>query len=250
MGKGFYIIFLITGIAETLALQPPSDSSGSVQPANKATASLAVRVHSVGLFAYMGKVVNHNPAADILFNYTSRTKWGFSIFKVADLADIHSHNNFAFALVNKTFALGSMMTLAPNIGVGLEQQNKFVDQGSDVLFMLTTTLRLNKNLSLDHTALFNNLIFERAFSDWTNRIRLMYSRGHLDRTTTLWHNNRLMDDVDYFSTGASVFYNRIRLSQKVWLGGGATAMFMVASSNPERFHYKTGFQFTTSLTIK
>ena len=142
------------------------------------------------------------------------------------------------------------MTVAPTIGIGLEQQNKFADHGSDVLFMLTSTLRLNKNLTLDHTALFNNLIFETAFADWTNRIRLMYSRGHVDAITTVWHNNQLTDDVDYLSTGASIFYNRIRLSRKLGLGAGATVLFMVASSNPDRFHYKTGIQFTTSLTIK
>jgi hypothetical protein len=250
MKRGIYILFLIVGTVDAFALQPLSDSLSLLRPPKRATASVAFRVHSAGLFMYMGRVVNHNPAADIFFTYTSPTKWGVSVFKVADLADIHSNNNFAFALVSKTFQVGSRITVAPNIGIGLEQQHRFADHGSDVLFMLTSTFRLNKNLTLDHTALFNNLIFETAFSDWTNRVRLLYSIGHLDAITTVWHNNRLIDDAQYLSTGASIFYNRIRLSEKLWLGGGATAMCIASSSNPERFPFKTGIQFSTSLTIR
>jgi hypothetical protein len=142
-------IFLVSTWA--WALQPPtSDSTIIAVPQKKTTPSLVIRAHSLGLFTYMGKVVNYHPAGDVFFSYTTNNGWGFSAFKVADLSDIHSHNNFAFALINKTFHLGNRLTIAPSIGVNLEQQHKFVDHGSDVLAMLTTTLRLNKNLVVDH----------------------------------------------------------------------------------------------------
>lgn len=249
--KLYFTGFIVLISAWVLALQPPtSDSTIIAAPQKKTTPSLVMRAHSLGLFTYMGKVVNYHPAGDVFFSYTTNNGWGFSAFKVADLSDIHSHNNFAFGLINKTLHLGKRLSIAPSIGISLEQQHKFVDHGSDVLAMLTTTLRLNKNLVIDHNAMFNNLIFETHFSDWINRFRILYSKNHMDVTGLVWHNNALIDGTEYTSSGISFFYNRIRLTKKVWLGGGVTDLWAMTSSNTDIAPKRNGLQFTTSITLK
>ena len=250
MKKGFYLSVFMLVSGWVFALQPPTDSTVLKSPKQKQALSVVARVHSMGIFSFMGKVVNYNPAADIFFTYTSRSSWGVSVFKVADLSDIHSHNNFAFALINKTLRAGPRLTITPNVGVALEQQNKFADHGSGVMALLTSTFRINKNLALEHNALFNNLLFETKYRDWTNRLRVLYSMGHLDIIGMLWHNNGFIDDTNYFSTGVSIFYNRISLGKKIWLGGGVTGMLTANQSNPELPHHKKGIQLTSSITIK
>ncbi len=251
MRRKYYLttFILLSGVC-ALALQPPADSSGLTLPKKKNTPAITMRLHSMGLFSYMGKVVNYSPAADILFTYTTQSGWGVSAFKVVDVRDVHSHNNFAFALIYKSFHIGERLTITPNIGAALEQQNAFADHGSDLIAMLTTSFRLNQNLVVDHNAMFTNLVFEPVYSDWINRFRLIYSKGHWDATGVLWHNNGLIDGANYFSTGASVFYNRISLGKRVWMGGGVTAIFTTNQSNPEQPHHKKGIQFTAAITIK
>ncbi len=250
MKKKIYLMLFLLGSVSASALQPPTDSTVLPVVAKKNSASVAVRVHSMGIFTYMGKVVNHNPASDIFISYTSRTGWGVSAFKVVDLSDLHSHNNFAFVLLSKSFHVGKRLTIAPSIGAALEQQHKFADHGSDLLAMLTTTYKLNQHWTMEYNAMFANLIVEHKNTDWINRLRVLYSNGHLDVTGFLWHNNGVIDAGHYLSSGASIFYNRIKLGKKVWLGVGMTGLYTSIQSNPEQPHYQKGLQFTTSLTIK
>jgi hypothetical protein len=250
MKNKIYLMIFLFGFSYAQALQPLTDSTVLPATTKKSSTSVALRVHSIGIFTYMGKVVNYNPASDIFFSYISRSGWGVSAFKVVDLRDIHSHNNFAFALLTKSFHIGKRLTLAPSIGAALEQQHKFADHGSDMLAMLTTTFKLNQHWAIEYNALFANLIVERTETDWINRLKLMYSKGHLDVTGFLWHNNNVMDDGHYLSSGASIFYNRMKLGKKVWLGAGMTGLLTTVQSDPEKPHYKKGLQFTTSLTIK
>lgn len=249
--KKFYLLslFFITN-GWVSAFQSAADSAEIIPVRKRSHFTVVTRVHTMGLFMYMGKVVNHNPAADIYFNYSTRNGWGISAFKVVDMNDVHSHNNFAFALVSKTFHLGRKLTVTPNIGAALEQQHAFADHGSDVIVMLTSNFQITKNLTIDHSALFNNLVFETVYSDWTNRFRLMYSKAHFDATGFLWHNNAVIDKANYTSTGVSIFYNRIPLGSRVWLGAGLTSLFTIQSSNIEKLPTQSGIQFTTSLTIK
>lgn len=232
------------------AMAFPSDSTKRASPKKKGTSSVVVRTHTLGLFFYMGKVANYHPTADVSFTYTGSGGWGLFVFKVADIKDIHSHNNFTFALLSKAIHLGSHFTITPNIGVALEQQHAFADHGSDVLAMLTSSFRFNKNLVADQTAMFTNLIFEPVYSDWINRFRLLYSKGHLDMTGFLWLNNGLIDGIHYTSTGISIFYNRIPLGKRVWLGGGATGLLVSRRLSTDVVPINNGVQFTASLTIK
>jgi hypothetical protein len=248
--KKIYLISLLLASCTARAFQPAGDSA-TITPIKATRAyTITTRVHTMGLFMYMGKVVNHNPAADIFFNTTGPKGWGISAFKVVDVNDIHSNNNFAFAFISKTFHLGDRLTATPFIGGGLEQQHGFVSHGSDVMLQLQSGYRINKKLTIDHIAIFNNVLFYTEFSDWTNRFRLMYSDGHVDITGFFWSNNALIDKASYTSTGMSIFYNRVPVAKRLWLGAGLTTLATVNSSNPEVLPAQTGIQFSTALTFK
>lgn len=249
--KNFYLLSLLLTISiQVLAFQSSGDSATVTQPEVKRSYTVTTRVHTMGLFMYMGKVVNHNPAADIFFNTTGPKGWGISAFKVVDVNDVHSGNNFAFAFISKSFHVGKQLTVTPFVGGGLEQQHGFASHGSDFMLQLQTSYRINRKLTIDHITIFNNIYFYPEFADWTNRFRLIYSDGHLDITGYYWNNNGLMDNATYTSTGLSVFYNRIAMSKRLWFGTGITALATVESSNDENLPKQTGIQFSTVLTFK
>jgi hypothetical protein len=252
MRKDFYLtgFFLVTAVV-AFAFQPPSvDSSGVVPQKKKNTPTVTTRVHTMGLFLYMGKVVNHNPAADLFFNYTTRNGWGFSAFKVVDVNDLHSHNNFAFMFVSKAFHLGQRLTIAPFLGAGLEQQHSFANRGSDAMAQLMSTYKLNKKLSVEYIGIFNNIIFATEHADWTNRFRLMYTDRHWDLIGLFWNNNGFIDHATYTSAGGSLYYNRIPVADKLWIGVGLTTLVTIQSSNERSIPKQSGLQFTTALTFK
>jgi hypothetical protein len=249
--KKFYLLsFLLAFGFQALAFQPASDSAAVIPPKSKRTYTITTRVHTMGLFMYMGKVVNHNPAADIFFNTTGPKGWGFSAFKVTDVNDVHSNNNFAFAFVSKSFHLGQRLTVTSFVGGGLEQQHGFASHGSDFMLQLQTGYRINKKLTIDHIAIFNNIYFYTEFADWTNRFRLMYSEDHVDITGFFWNNNGLIDRAGYTSTGVSIFYNRVPVAKRLWLGAGITTLATVSSTNQENLPKQSGIQFSTALTFK
>jgi hypothetical protein len=98
--------------------------------------------------------------------------------------------------------------------------------------------------------MFNNVAVETEYADWTNRFRLIYSRGHVDISGFFWHNNGVIDGADYTSTGVSLFYNRVPVSKRLFLGIGLTTLSTVQSSNMERTPTQAGLQFSTTLTFK
>jgi hypothetical protein len=252
MRKEFYlIVFLVILSACAFGLQPPATDSSSIVPQKKKiTPTITARVHTMGLFLYMGKVVNHNPAADLFFNYTTRNGWGFSAFKVVDVNDVHSNNNFAFMFVSKAFHLGERLTIAPFVGAGLEQQHSFANHGSDAMVQLLGNYKLNKKLSLEYIGIFNNIIFVPEHADWTNRFRLMYTDGHWDLIGIFWNNNGFIDHKTYTSAGGSLYYNRIPVANKLWIGVGLTTLITMQSSNESSVPKQSGLQFTTALTFK
>lgn len=248
--KKFYIAVLLMMATELMALQPPADSTTVVEKKKKILPTITTRVHTMGLFLYMGKVVNHNPAADLFFNYTTRNGWGVSVFKVVDVNDVHSHNNFAFAFISKAFHIGERLTVAPFVGAGLEQQHSFANYGSDAMVQLNASYKINKRLTVDYIGIFNNIIFAREHEDWTNRFRLLYTQGHWDLTGMFWRNNGMIDGKTYTSAGASLYYNRIPVADKLWLGAGLTTLLTLQSSDENSVPKQSGIQFTTALTFK
>lgn len=249
--KKFYTSGLLTlVIGSSIALQENVDSASIIPEKKKGTPIIITRVHTMGLFLYMGKVVNNNPAADIYFNYTTPSGWGISAFKVVDLNSSHSDNNFAFAFINKAFHLSRRITVTPYAGVALEQQHSFASHGSDIMLQLVTSFHLNKTLTLEHISIISNVAFETSYADWTNRLRLIYSNGHVDVTGFFWHNNGLIDQENYTSSGVSIFYNRVPVAKRLYLGAGLTTLSTFQSSNQESIPTKAGLQFSTTLTFK
>ena len=247
----FYIVGLWVLVFSACAgFEHAEDSSLIIPQKKKGSFTIISRVHTMGLFLYMGKAVNNNPAADVYFNYTTAKGWGFSTFKVTDINDVHSPNNFMLMVFSKSFHLGNRFTVTPYMGAALEQQHAFADEGSDAFALLTSTFKFSTNFSAEHTAMFNNLIFEPTHSDWTNRFRLMYSKGHVDITGLFWNNTALIDNQSYITTGLSIFYNRIPLSKRASCGAGVTGLMVARVSDPEQGPVKNGIQFTTALTIK
>ena len=246
----FYIAALLITSSSVSGLQLTEDSAVVDTKKKKGSMVIASRVHTMGLFLYMGRVVNYNPATDLYFNYTTNKGWGISAFKAADVNDIHSSNNFAFAFVSKTFHIGDRLVIAPYLGAGLEQQHGFANHGSDLMFQLQSSFRLNKKLSIELIGIFNNLIFATEHQDWTNRLRLLFNNGHWDLIGMVWSNNGIFDEATYTSGGLSAFYNRIPLSKRLSMGVGLTSLSTFHSSNVEHTPKPSGLQFSTTVTFK
>lgn len=225
----FSTLLIFTGLHPTIAGSTRPDSV--MREKEKAwTFKSTARVHTRGLFAYGGRVASKNPAFDINFNY-NRKHWGFLIFKATDMMEHTSANNFTLAVFYKNFKLGRQLTIAPHLGVFLEQPYHFAGHGSDVAIINITTLKLNSHLSLEHTALLGNMLLEPSYRDWVNRFRLLFTHKHWDITAALWHNNQVFDQADYLSSGLHVMYSRIKLSDAFNVSVGVTELSVLHSSH-------------------
>lgn len=192
---------------------------------------LTLRAHSKAIFNFGGRVGSDNPTTDINFTY-DRKQWGFLVFKGQDLLDHGTFYNFALITVYKNFRLSDKWTMTPSIGSFLEEQNAIVDKGSDVVFLLTTSFRLNQHVTLEHMSLLGNLVFEPEERDWVNRFRLLYTHRHLDFVASTWHNNQVLDNSWYWSAGLSASYSRIRLADHLQASIGVSGLVMIHTSDP------------------
>ncbi len=191
---------------------------------------LTARLHNQGIFNFGGRVGSNNPTGDVNFTY-DRKKWGFLFFKGHDFYDHNTFYNFALLTVYKNFKLSEKVTITPSIGSFLEQANSIADRGSDIVSILTTTVRLNQNFSVEYMSLFGNLVIEPAERDWVNRVRLLYFGKHLDVITSFWHNNSVFDHSSYWSTGLNVAYSRIKVADHFYLSTGVTSLVMLQTSD-------------------
>lgn len=204
------------------------------------------RIHTKGMFTYGGRICSDNPAFDINFIY-DRKKWGFLFYKAFDLKDHTTANNFTLAVLYKNFKLGKRLTFTPNVGVLLEQPHQFADHGSDLVFIATTAFKVNPKLTLEHTALFGNLVIEPEIRDYVNRLRLLYSAKHLDVTYMLWHNNSMFDTNTHLSTGLSIAYSRIPVADQFYLSVAITELSMLQSSDERSIPEANQILFSLSL---
>jgi hypothetical protein len=229
----------------TLNVLAVPDSARLSQRKPLAKTKLTIRMHSLGYFSYTGRIISDNPAADLHFNY-ERKNWGFLVFKAMDLYDHRTANNFTLALGYRNFHIGKRLVITPYAGAALEQCRQVADRGSDVTFILTTTLKLNKKLSIDNSTLFSNLVLEPQTRDWVNRFRILYSRDHVDLTLLAWHNNKVFDTAGYFSGGFNAAYSRIKVSDRMNLSTGLTGLVMIQSSDQRSCPKKNGLLFTVA----
>jgi hypothetical protein len=201
----------------------------------------------MGLFSYAGRLVSHNHVVDLNITYSRRT-WGIQVFKAVDLNDRHNPINFAFATVNRPFHIGSNLTITPHAGIVLEQSNSFADHSSDAA-MLTTAWRLTPHVTLEHTALVASIVTEQTEGDWINRLRLLYSKGHVDVTLFAWHNNGVFDRNDYATFGVSLFMSRLPLVGKLKMQSGITALYMASASEEKTMVGANGLFLTIGIGI-
>jgi hypothetical protein len=246
--KAALLLFLIFSTHLNTYGWDPADSAAQAKIAKPYNMRLVGRISSQGQFSYGGRIVSTNPVFDFNFTY-DRKSWGLQIFKATDLVDRTTDINFMLAVVNKSFHFGSRLTMTPSVGFILEQNRTAADKGSDVALILTTGYKLSKHFTLEHSGLFGNLLLETSERDWVNRFRLLYSNKHLDLSAMLWHNNKLFDDTQYVTCGASAFYSRVKVSTAVSLSAGFTLLAMPYNSNPELIPQRNGLVFTLAAVI-
>lgn len=227
----------------------PADSAESAKKVKTSPVIATARLHSMGYFSFTGRLISNNPASDLFINFRHRS-WGINIFKAVDLYDHRSPNNFTLALAYRTFQVTPKLTIAPFAGVVLEQTKRFADHGSDFSAVVTTTLKLSPTLTVDHTALFSNLVLERSMSDWVNRLRLIYSRSHLDATLLVWHNNGVFDQSHYASTAITTTYARVKINERLLLSSGITGLYMVNASRAVDYVRKKGIVLTIGVSFQ
>ncbi len=206
------------------------------------------RLHSQGQFWYGGRIVTPNPTLDFNFTY-DRKKWGVQLFKATDLKDHTTDINFMLAVANKNFHITKRLTLTPSVGFLFEQAHSFADKGTDMVFIFQTSYKLTNTLTIDHSAFFGNLLIEPDEKDWVNRLRLLYSKNHMDITFWFWHNNKVFDNAEYISSTLSLFYSRIKISEHLLFNLGVSGTVMPYSSNEAIDPKKNGILFTVSTLI-
>jgi hypothetical protein len=236
---------LLTGFACANAQNIPTDST---LDRRLVKIKLTARVHSMGLFTYGGRIASGYPAGDL--NFTCEVKnTGLSLFKSVNFGDHLAGNNFMLVLLYQNIRLGRVITITPNIGFRVDQQRSFIDQTSDAMAILTTAVRLSKNMIADYSMVFSNLIARYDTRDWVNRFRLLYSKKHIDITYLVWHNNHVLDHSQYVSSGATFAYSRIHVTNQMQLGFSATGIAMLETSDPENFPKRDGIIFTITSTF-
>ena len=154
-------------------------------------------------------------------------------------------------MLRKNFKITDRLSITPHIGTILEQSNSVADKGSDISSIIITAYRASSHLTIDHTMIFGNLVFEPSERDWFNRIRFMYSEKHWDVTLLMWHNNKLIDhnNSEYFSTGVNVFYSRIKVSEHFALNAGVSCLTMPCSNDKSDYPQRNGVFFTLAGSI-
>ena len=223
----FYITLMINLI---FVVSSHALDSARQQPPRHSTA-LTVRTHSMGFFSYGGRIVNQHPSADVYFHYQHANGWGVNLYKVVDLKDIHSGNNFLLLMANKKIVLSPRWSTTIYGGFFMEQSHHFASHGSDVAANVITTYKASKHFSLDHMAMMGNLIIDRSQADWVNRFRLLWTSGHWDVTAWSWFNNNVFDVCAYQSAGLSLYYSRLSISEKCQLNLGVTGVKMIHTTD-------------------
>ncbi len=226
----------------------PADSVADSSRARIATTRVTLRLHSMGMFYYGGRIVSDNPSADIMYVREGRAL-SIQAFKVFDLYDLHTDMNFAAAFVYKNFSIGKRLTVSPYAGFVATQLHSIADKGSDLAARLALTYKVLPELTLEHTAIVTNLALKTEDLDWVNRLRITYSKKSLDASVSVWHNNKVFDTSGYFTTAVNLTYARIRVTDHVLLNTGITSVIMPYSDNRELNPKKNGLIMTVAAVV-
>lgn len=239
------LLFLLT---TTLQLVAQRKDSATSNPGQKPHFRASIRLHNAGQFQFGGRMVSTNPGIDFGVNY-DRKNWGFVFFKAQDLVNSNTGFNFMLAAVNKNFKIGKRLTITPTVGALLEQSKTFSDQGSDVAMILFGNYKVSKKINLEYATLFGNFFFYTSAKDWVNRLRLTYTKKHIDVIASVWHNNRVFDQYDYITYSFSAFYNRVKIAEHLYWQAGVTCLRMPYTGDEKEYPTTNGLYFTTGITF-
>jgi len=247
--KSVFTILLMAVVFPLFAKWNSDDSVEKVNTIPHFTVKLGVRFHSMGQFNYGGRIVSENPTVDFNLTY-DRKAWGFQIFKAMDLHDRSTDINFTLAVLNKRIHLGKNLTITPSAGFILEQFSTMADRGSDVVLIIATSYKISSLFTIEHSSMFGNLVLEPNEKDWVNRLRIMYSKKHIDISVTGWHNNKVFDTAEYITYGGSIAYSRIKISKSISMNAGLSGLMMPYFTDKLNYPQREGLYGTIGFTIQ
>lgn len=209
---------------------------------------LTTRLHSQAIFNYGGRLASQNPSFDINFTI-EKNNWGFFFFKGLDLYDHNTFYNFSLISIYRNFKLSNKITFTPYVGSFLEQEKGVADHGSDAVVILITTAKLHPKLIFEHMSLFGNLVLVPEERDWVNRFRLSYANHHWDVISTAWWNNHVFDHSDYWTSGLSIAYSRMKVREHLYFSVGLSGLWMMLTSDTNVNPYKNALLVTLTAQL-
>jgi len=242
MGLLLLLVLLSTGshaIAETV-------DSVAVAKQRHSHWRLTGRLHSKGMFMFGGHMGSENPTVDINFTY-ERKRWGLLFFKGQDLYDHTTFYNFSMLAFFKNIRISDRITLKPYLGTFLSQANSVADQGSDAAGIVILAWKLSPAVSLEGMSMFGNLVVQPSSSDWVNRLKLTYSRKHIEIVPSLWHNNQVLDKSSFWSAAMNIAYSRIAVSEHLLASVGLTGLAVLQSTDETLNPKNNGLMVTLSM---
>jgi len=182
--------------------------SGAQQPGSKAADQpysflLTAKLHSTGHSIYSGQYLNHHPNAEINLSY-KYNRFGASITKSVDVADLHSSVNFTTIGVSKSFKLSESLTVMPYVGLFLRQSHAFADDASDAWVCVIVKYRLTSFFTLENTVLVGNLIRHHTKASLANRLNATLSIGKLKVDVYGWYCHSRNSKSHFASTSLAV----------------------------------------------
>lgn len=240
-------ILLLTEISGVCAsvIQPVTDTTATQKSPNPNSAnwSFSGAFHSASLYFFTGTVDQSHPSFDALFIYDRKT-WGGFAFKSLDLIDHKTGVNYAMAGIHKIFNIGQAWSVMPTIGINLNQNYTMADKGSDFIFDMAISYKINPHFTVSNDALFQNIGITKDYN-WTNRLKLSYHQTDFYLSALVWERNRAFHNPGYLSAGLDAGYNIIKLSHKSNLFIGISNIYMLQSDIPRR----NGFMFNLGLNL-
>jgi hypothetical protein len=220
--------------------------SSRTETTHKVVKRITTRFHSIGFFNFSGRICSSTPAVDLNLNYENNG-YGVILFSAKDLIDNHSENNFSFGIVYKRILLTKRFSIIPNFGVVMDERSgAFGDR-----IFVTSSFKVSPKLTIDETSLFANLLKPEESKEWINRVRFIYSHtNHIQLVVSNWHNNSIFDRAGYLSGAFQASYNRIALSDHVYLQTAVSFFVMAKNTDEVPYREKNGILFTMGFNFE
>lgn len=211
--------------------------SGAQQPPSKAdqqpySFSLTAKVHSAGHSIYSGQYINHHPNTEINLSY-KRKRFGASITKSIDVADLHTSVNFTTVGLSASFKVSESLTVTPYVGVFLRQSRSFADDASDAWTCVVVRYRLTTFLTIENTFLVSNLIRHHSKASLANRLNAAISIGKLKVDAYVWYCHAKNSKTHFVSTSVAVTSPDWVISPSISARLQVAMLQQIASEKPE-----------------